>query len=122
MDLIKKLIELAYYYRTDEAAGKPYWQDPTVIGLVVSLIAIGLARAAGVNLDADLQLKIVGVVTGIGALLSPHTGVVKHPAQVGKDANAAVEGGKIAAEDGRKIAAVEDRATEGTKHNLSSMS
>lgn len=81
MDLVKKLIELAYYYRTDEAAGKPYWQDPTVIGLVVSLIAVALARAAGINLDADLQLKIVGVVTGIGALLSPHTGVVKKPAK-----------------------------------------
>ncbi len=82
MDLVKKLIELAYYYRTDEAAGKPYWLDPTVIGLAVSLIAMGLLRWAGVNIDADLQLKIVGVITGIGALLSPHTGVVKHPAQV----------------------------------------
>jgi uncharacterized membrane protein len=81
MDLIKKLIELAYYYRTDEAAGKPYWTDPTVIGLAVSLIGLALAKAAGIHIDADLQLKIVGVITGIGALLSPHTGVAKHPAQ-----------------------------------------
>ena len=50
MDLIKKLIELAYYYRTDEAAGKPYWEDPTVIGLAVSLIAVALTKAAGINL------------------------------------------------------------------------
>jgi uncharacterized membrane protein len=92
MDLVKKLIELAYYYRTDEAAGKPYWQDPTVIGLVVSLIALALAKAAGINLDADLQLKIVGVITGIGALLSPHTGVVKHPAQQANDAAKQVQG------------------------------
>ena len=114
MDLIKKLIELVYYYRTDEAAGKPYWQDPTVIGLIVSLIGIALARAAGITLDADLQLKTVGVITGIGALLSPHTGVVKHPAQVAKDANAAVEGGKIAA--------VEGGATGMQEHNLSNLS
>ena len=77
MDLIKKLIELAYYYRQDEASGKPYWCDPTVIALVVSLIATALLKWAGMNLDADLQLKIVGVITGIGALLSPHSGVVK---------------------------------------------
>ncbi len=77
MDLIKKLIELVYYYRTDEAAGKPYWQDPTVIGLAVSLIGVALLKFAGVNINSDLQLKIVGVITGIGALLSPHTGVVK---------------------------------------------
>ncbi len=80
MDLIKKLIELAYYYRTDEAAGRPYWTDPTVIALVVSLLAMIAAKALGVNINADLQLKIVGVITGIGALLSPHTGVVKHSA------------------------------------------
>jgi uncharacterized membrane protein len=91
MDLLKKLIELAYYYRTDEAAGKPYWLDPTVIGLAVSLIALALAKAAGIEINADLQLKIVGVITGIGALLSPHTGVVKHPEQVAKDAAKAVQ-------------------------------
>ena len=91
MDLIKKLIELAYYYRTDEAAGKPYWLDPTVIGLVLSLIATALLKFAGVNIDSDLQLKIVGVITGVGALLSPATGVVKHPAQQAVDAAKAVQ-------------------------------
>jgi uncharacterized membrane protein len=91
MDLIKKLIELAYYYRSDQGAGKPYWLDPTVIGLVVSLIAMALVKAVGITLDADLQLKIVGVVTGIGALLSPHTGVVKHPADQVKEAAKAVQ-------------------------------
>jgi len=91
MALLKKLIELAYYYRTDEAAGKPYWLDPTVIGLAVSLIALALAKAAGIEINADLQLKIVGVITGIGALLSPHTGVVKHPAQVAAESAKAVQ-------------------------------
>jgi uncharacterized membrane protein len=91
MDLIKKLIELAYYYQSDQGAGKPYWTDPTVVALVVSLIGIALAKAAGITLDADLQLKIVGVVTGIGALLSPHTGVVKHPADQAKEAAKAVQ-------------------------------
>ncbi len=91
MDLMKKLIELAYYYRTDQAAGKPYWLDPTVIGLVLSLIATALLKWAGLNLDADLQLKIVGVITGIGALLSPHTGVAKHPAQKAAERAKAVQ-------------------------------
>ncbi len=77
MSLIKQMIELVYYYRKDQIAGKPYWRDPAVIGLVVSLAATELAKYAGVNIDADLQLKIVGVVTGIGALVSPHTGVVE---------------------------------------------
>jgi len=77
MDLIKKLIELAYYYRQDEAAGKPYWRDPAVIGLVVSIAATEFAKYLGVIVDADLQLKIVGVITGIGALISPHTGFVQ---------------------------------------------
>ena len=79
IDLIKKLVELVYYYRQDEAAGKPYWQDPAVIGLVVSLAATELAKYMGVTLDGDLQVKIVGVVTGIGAALLPHTGIKKAP-------------------------------------------
>jgi len=29
--------------------------------------------------SADLQLKIVGTITGIGALVSPHTGIVAKP-------------------------------------------
>jgi uncharacterized membrane protein len=91
MDVLKKLIELAYYYRTDEKDGKPYWRDPAVIGLVVSLVALALAKAAGINIDADLQLKIVGVVTGIGALLSPQTGIVKHPAQQAAEVAKAVQ-------------------------------
>jgi hypothetical protein len=90
MDLFKKLIELAYYYRTDQAAGKPYWLDPTVIGLVVSLLAMAALRFAGVHIDADLQLKIVGVATGLGAVFSPHTGVVKHPEQVASETAKAV--------------------------------
>ncbi|MGO9375656.1 MAG: hypothetical protein ACLQBD_26700 [Syntrophobacteraceae bacterium] len=91
MDLIKKLIELAYYYRSDQGAGKPYWTDPTAIALVVSLIAMALVKAVGITLDADLQLKIVGAVTGIGALLSPHTGVVQHPASKAAEAAKAVQ-------------------------------
>lgn len=75
-DLIKKLFDLVVYYRKDKASGKPYWLDPTVIALVVSIGATELAKYAGVIITPDLQLKIVGVITGIGALLSPHTGVV----------------------------------------------
>jgi hypothetical protein len=78
-DLIKKLFDLVVFYRKDKAAGKPYWTDPTVIALAVSIGATELAKYAGVNIGSDLELKIVGVITGIGALLSPHTGVVAKP-------------------------------------------
>lgn len=77
MGIAKQLIELVYYYRQDAARGKPYWQDPAFIGLALSLAATELAKCAGVTIDADLQLKIVGVVTGIGVALSPHTGLKK---------------------------------------------
>lgn len=81
MDLIKKLIELVYYYRVNQATGEPYWQDPAVIGLVMSLTATELAKYFGLVVDPALQLKIVGVITGIGALVSPHTGIAQHPAE-----------------------------------------
>ena len=85
-DLLKKLFDLVVYYRRDEAAGKPYWKDPACIGLVVSIAATELAKYAGVNIGSDLQLKIVGAITGIGALVSPQTGVVQHkPANVEPD-------------------------------------
>jgi hypothetical protein len=79
MDAVKKLIELIYYYQKDQNAGKPYWKDPVVVSLIVSFAATELMKYAGIHVDADLQLKIVGVVTGIGALFSPHTGVVARP-------------------------------------------
>jgi hypothetical protein len=77
MGYIKQLIELVYYYRDDAKHGKPYWQDPAFLGLMVSLLATILAKYAGVNIDSDLQLKIVGAATGIGVALSPHTGLKK---------------------------------------------
>jgi hypothetical protein len=77
MNIVKQLIELVYYYRQDTAHGKPYWLDPAFLALVVSLLATILARCAGIGIDADLQVKIVGVATGIGVALSPHTGVKK---------------------------------------------
>ena len=80
MQFIKWIFKLVYYYEKDKAGGKPYWQDPACIGLAVSIAATELAKYAGVNLDSDLQLKIVGVITGIGALVSPHTGIVEHKA------------------------------------------
>jgi hypothetical protein len=79
MGYVKSLIELVYYYRKDQGDGKPYWKDPAVIALVVSLVATVLAKYAGVNLDSKLQLEIVSVCTGIGAALSPHTGVKEKP-------------------------------------------
>jgi len=79
MDPIKKIIDLIFYFEQDASHGKPYWQDPAVIGLAVSLLATGLARWAGVNIDSDFQVKIVGAAAGIGALFSPHTGVIRKP-------------------------------------------
>jgi hypothetical protein len=77
MQFIKWIFQLIYFYEKDKAAGKPYWLDPATIGLVVSIAGTELLKFTGVNLNSDLQLKIVGVVTGIGALVSPHTGVVQ---------------------------------------------
>ncbi|MFZ0945687.1 MAG: hypothetical protein WB930_00070 [Syntrophobacteraceae bacterium] len=76
MQFIKWIFQLIFVYEKDKASGKPYWLDPAAIGLVVSIMATELAKYAGVAVDADLQLKIVGVITGIGALLSPQTGIV----------------------------------------------
>lgn len=82
--MVKQLIELVYYYRAGQAAGKPYWQDPTVIGLIVGILAAQFAKYMGVAVSADLQVAIVSVVTGIGALLSPQTGIKKLPAPASK--------------------------------------
>ncbi len=79
MELIKKLIELVYYYKKDSISGLPYWQDPTLIGAALGVVCTELAKVYGLHVDADLQLKIVGVITGVGALLSPHTGIKQKP-------------------------------------------
>ncbi len=76
MQFVKWIFQLIIVYDKDKAAGKPYWRDPAAIGLVVSILATELAKYAGVAVDSDLQLKIVGTITGIGALVSPHTGIV----------------------------------------------
>jgi len=76
-NLLAKALDLLVYYRRGSQSGKPYWLDPTFVGLAVSIIATCLARWSGVDIDSDLQLKIVGVVTGIGALVSPHTGLIE---------------------------------------------
>jgi len=77
VQFVKWIFQLIFYYEKDKAAGKPYWFDPAFIGLVVSIAGTELAKYAGIAVGADLQLKIVGVITGIGALVSPHTGVVQ---------------------------------------------
>lgn len=79
MGWIKELIELAYYYKKDGDQGVPYWKDTTLIGLAVGILCAALAKYAGLDVDSGLQLKIVGVITGIGALLSPHTGIKPLP-------------------------------------------
>ncbi|MGO9020048.1 MAG: hypothetical protein ACLQVJ_17060 [Syntrophobacteraceae bacterium] len=79
MDFLKWLFKLIFYYEKDKAAGKPYWQDPAAIALLVSIAATEYAKYMGVVVSADLQLKIVGTITGIGALVSPHTGIVAKP-------------------------------------------
>jgi hypothetical protein len=85
MDFVKWLFNLAYYYEADKKAGKPYWTDPAFVGLVISIIATEAAKYAGLHVDADLQLKIVGSITGIGVLFSPHTGIKPKPAQLTHD-------------------------------------
>jgi hypothetical protein len=77
MQFINWLFKLIYYYEEDEKHGKPYWQDPAFVGLAVSIAATEAAKYLGVHIDSDLQLKIVGTVTGLGVVLSPHTGVKK---------------------------------------------
>ena len=75
-DLIVQGAKIIWYYDKDKASGKPYWQDPAVIALVVSLIATEVTRYCGVTISHELQLQIVSAVTGIGMLISPHTGFV----------------------------------------------
>lgn len=89
--LLGKLFDLVVYYRTDSAKGMPYWQDPTLIGAAISLASMALVYITGINIDLALQLKISGAIVGIGAAVSPHTGVVKHPAQVAAEAAKAVQ-------------------------------
>jgi hypothetical protein len=50
-----------------------------LIGAVISLISMALIYSTGINIDPALQLKISGAVVGIGALISPHSGVLKAP-------------------------------------------
>ena len=78
MDWIKRLIELVYYYEADKKAGKPYWRDPAFLGLVLSVACTEFAKYCGVLVDTDLQAKIIGVIVGVGMLVSPHTGVKKN--------------------------------------------
>jgi hypothetical protein len=80
-DLLKKLIELAFYYRTDEAKGVPYWKDASFLGTAVGVIAALVLRFTGLVIDHDLQVAIVGVGVGLGQLLNSRTGVKPHPAQ-----------------------------------------
>ena len=77
MELIKQFFGLIYYYEENLHSGKPYWRDPAFIGLAVSVLATELLKYAGININSDLQLKIVGVITGLGVAFSPHTGVKK---------------------------------------------
>ena len=75
MEILKWIGRLVFFYEKDRSDGKPYWLDPTFMGLVVSITATELAKYCGIQIDADLQLKIIGVITGIGVALSPHTGI-----------------------------------------------
>ena len=82
MDLIKKLIDLVVYYRKDESAGIPYWQDKTLWGLVVGILAALFARFTGVVVSNDIQIALVTAGAGIGNMLSSRTGIKKAPTPV----------------------------------------
>ncbi len=79
MEILKSIFSLIFYYEKDSRSGVPYWRDPTLIGAALGLACTELAKLYGIHIDGDLQLKIVGVITGIGALVSPHTGFVAKP-------------------------------------------
>ncbi len=89
MEILKSIFNLIFYYEKDAHSGMPYWRDPTLIGAALGLACTELAKLYGLHVDADLQLKIVGVITGIGALVSPHTGVVAKPAAKPEEHNPA---------------------------------
>lgn len=75
-NILKALVELIYYYEIDSTKGVAYWKDPTLISAAISLISMGIVKFFNIDIPLDLQLKIAGVITGIGALLSPYTGIV----------------------------------------------
>lgn len=77
MDLIKKLADLILYYREDESKGIPYWQDKTLWGLVIGILAALYARFTGVVVSNDVQLALVTAGAGIGNMLSSRTGIKK---------------------------------------------
>jgi hypothetical protein len=86
MGYIKWLFNLIFIYEDDARHGKPYYKDPAFVGLVVSILATEAAKYLGVAIDADLQLKIVGAITGLGVALCPHTGIAKKQADPPRDA------------------------------------
>ena len=77
--MLSKILDLIWYYEKDKRNGVPYWLDPTLIGAAVGLVSSLVAQHFGLQINSDLQLKIIGVTTGIGALASPHTGFVAKP-------------------------------------------
>jgi uncharacterized membrane protein len=86
-DLLVKGFDLIIYYKKDQAVGRPYWEDTKLVGLVVGMVATEITKLFGVEISADLQIKIVAAAVGIGALFDGNTGIAQEPVE--KAVNAA---------------------------------
>ena len=81
MDIFWKLINTMYYYKKDQAAGRPYWCDTKLMGLVVGMVATEIGKYCGVQIDSELQIKIVAAAVGLGALFDSKTGIQQDPTE-----------------------------------------
>ena len=91
MEAVKWFVQLVYYYKTDQNVGRPYWKDTKLVGLVVSVVSIAVAKYCGVQIDTELQLKIAAVVIGVSTLFDTKLGVKQLPAEKAADATKAVQ-------------------------------
>lgn len=78
MKLIGKILDIFLAYRTDQKKGIPVWKDPTIIGLIIGLIAFLCAQYLKVDMPISTQEGITAFVIAIGGRMSrPHVGVYK---------------------------------------------
>jgi hypothetical protein len=68
-------------YEDDKIHGRPFYQDRTLIALVISFICGLVLKISGIHVSADVQGALVVLIVGIAQLSQSHVGVVKSPVQ-----------------------------------------
>jgi len=78
-DGIKIVGKLIWFYEADKSKRVPVYLDPAFLGLVLSVLAMILAKFAGVDVDLKTQASVVTVITGVAGAFSPRVGVAPKP-------------------------------------------